>query len=103
MPSTFTFAKPSVVNNSYLNIVVFMERCKILKRFSIRKLYSFSFVLMAGTMLLMYVFTDRYVILLLSWTIGVSMAVLLTIPYVLVGKYHRNVQVSSCAEVHVKA
>jgi len=48
---------------------------------------------MAIAMLIMFLYTDRYVILLLSWTIGISVAVLLTVPYVLVGKYHLNTKV----------
>ena len=80
----------------FCSFAVFMERMRILKRFSIRILYSFSFLLMAFAMLIMFLYTDRYVILLLSWTIGVTVAVLLTVPYVLVGKYHLNAKVSGC-------
>ena len=42
----------------------------------------------------MFSFPDKYVILALSWTVGISTAVLLTVPYVLVGKYHRDLRVS---------
>nr|XP_026694725.1 solute carrier family 45 member 4 isoform X1 [Ciona intestinalis] len=71
---------------------VAMERGTLLNKIRLRKLYSGGFLLMFITGLLMFFFTNQIVILSLSWCIGVTFAIMLTVPYVLVGKYHQNKQ-----------
>jgi len=70
-----------------------MEQFRVLTRIRIRTLYSLSFLVMVGTTIIMFFFTTTNVVLGLSWCIGITFAIMLTVPYVLVGKYHQIKQV----------
>nr|CAB3266289.1 solute carrier family 45 member 4-like [Phallusia mammillata] len=65
-----------------------MEHFSLLRRVRIRLVYSISFMLVVVTTSIMFFFPTTEVILALSWCIGVTFSIMLTVPYVLVGKYH---------------
>ncbi|XP_039264957.2 solute carrier family 45 member 4-like [Styela clava] len=69
---------------------VTLEYFDILTRVSLRVVYAGGQLLTALSTAVMYMFPNKYVILMLSWTIGITVSTSLTIPYILVGKYHQE-------------
>ncbi|CAK8692399.1 unnamed protein product [Clavelina lepadiformis] len=69
---------------------VVLERFHLLTKISMRFLYSSVFLLGTVVMIIMFFFTNKWVMLILNSCIGVTFATMLTLPYVLVGKYHQN-------------
>lgn len=67
-----------------------MEHFDILTRVSTRFLYAGGQLVTAVSTMVMFLFPTQIVMLLLSWTFGITVSTSLIIPYLLVGKYHRD-------------
>lgn len=71
-----------------VSISVAMDHFDILARVSSRFLYAGGQLVTAVASMVMFLFPTQTVILLLSWSFGITVSTSLIIPYVLVGKYH---------------
>jgi Na+/melibiose symporter-like transporter len=67
-----------------------VEKFDLFEKIGIKRIYVWSYTLLAIVCLVMFLVPTAEVILALTWILGASFAILYTIPMILLSRYHQS-------------